>query len=287
MARIARVLAVEGGVERATADGRLAMEITEAGLDELVTGALGAYARAAYFAGDLDEARRTALRVLEHPDIMRRTPSLIHALSTLALVGAEEGRLSSARSHAEQAKEAVGHLGSSRSWIGANVSAAMGVVLSAEGDVETAERELATAEHFFRDDVPTIHHTWLLVLLARVRTRRARLDRATETLRIAREALTELPDAGVLPGLADEVERELAAATERAEADDDVVEAPSGAELAVLKLIAEESCRSERSASSSSSPRTRSAPTAEPCTRSSARGWMSRYPWRSSAFLAT
>ena len=60
-----------------------------------------------------------------------------------------------------------------------------------------------------------------------------------ETLRLAREALTELPDAGVLPGLADEVARELAAATERAETHD-VVQAPSGAELTVLKLIAED-----------------------------------------------
>ncbi len=239
MARIARVLAVEGGVERATADGRLAVELTEAGLDELVTGALGTYARAAYFAGDLNEARGMALRALEHPEITRRTPSLIHALATLALVAVEEGRPSSARTHAEQAKEAVGHLGSSRSWIGANVSVAMGVVLTAEGDVATAERELATAERFFRDDVPTIHHTWLLVLLARVRTRRGRLDRATEALHLARDALAELPDAGIVPGLADEVERELVAATERAEADD-AVEAPSGAELAVLRLIAED-----------------------------------------------
>ena len=94
-----------------------------------------------------------------------------------------EERLSSARAHAEQAKESVGQLGMSRSWLGANVSAAMGVVLAAEGELAEAERELATAEHFFRDDVPTMHHAWLLALIARVRARRGRLDHAAEALR--------------------------------------------------------------------------------------------------------
>ena len=87
----------------------------------------------------------------------------------------------------------------SRSWLGANVSAAMGVVLAAEGELAEAERELATAEHFFHDEVPTMHHAWLLALIASVRARRGRLDHAAEALRLAREALVELPDAGVPP----------------------------------------------------------------------------------------
>ena len=102
--------------------------------DELVSGTLSAYARALYFAGDLDGARATALRVLEHPEINRRAPSLAHARATLALVAVEEERLSSARAHAEQARDVLGRPGMSRGWLGANVSAAMGVVLAAEGE---------------------------------------------------------------------------------------------------------------------------------------------------------
>ena len=154
-----------------------------------------------------------------------------------ALVAVGEERLSSARTHAEQAKEAIGQLGMSRSWLGANVSAAMGVVLEAEGQLAEAEHELATAEHFFRDSEPTLHHAWLLVRIARVRARRGRLDHAAEALRLAREALVELPDAGVLPGLATDVERELAQASERA-GTGAVLETPSEAELAVLRLLA-------------------------------------------------
>ena len=123
-----------------------------------------------------------------------------------------------------------------RSWLGANVSAAMGTVLGAEGNLAEAERELATAENLYRDDVPTIHHVWLLVLITRVRIRRGRLDRAAEALSSAREALIELPDAGVLPALVGEVERELALAGDRASTGA-VLEAPSEAELAVLRLL--------------------------------------------------
>ena len=237
LARFVRATAIEGGVRRAVRDGRRALELAEASSDELVTGTLAAYARALYFDGDLDEARSAALRVLEHPEINRRTPSLLHAHATLALVAVGEGRLPLARAHAEQASEAVGQLGMSRSWLGASASAAMGIVLGAEGKLAEAERELATAEHFFRDDVPTMHHAWLLVQIAQVRTRRGRLDRAAEALSLVRDALVELPDAGALPGLVVEVERELALAGERASTGA-VLEAPSQAELAVLRLLA-------------------------------------------------
>ena len=100
-------------------------------------------------------------------------------------------------------------IGSSRSWLGANAAAALGTVLAAEGKFVEAEHELVTAERFFADEVATVHHTWLLVLLARCRLRRGRLDEAQPLLRSAREALDELTDSGIVEPLCDEVEREL------------------------------------------------------------------------------
>ena len=82
-----------------------------------------------------------------------------------------------------------------------------------------------------------MHHTWLLVLLARVRLRRGRLGEAEAALRSAREALGELVDSGLVPALAGEVQRELEAATGRA-AGGEVLDPPTGAELAVLRLLA-------------------------------------------------
>jgi LuxR family maltose regulon positive regulatory protein len=176
------------------------------------------------------------MAVIAHPDIGRRTPSLVHARATLALVAVGQGRLASARSHAEQAKAAVGRIGTSRSWLGANASVALGAVLAAEGNLVDSERELATAEHFFRDEMATLHRTWLMVLVARVRLRRGRLDEAEASLGAAVEALDELTDSGVVAVLADEVERELSRARGRARGGD-VLEPPSEAEFAVLRLL--------------------------------------------------
>jgi LuxR family maltose regulon positive regulatory protein len=236
-ARMVRALTMDGGVRQAVIDGGGAVELAQAGEDELVTAALTGQARALYFAGDLDDAWRAALRVLAHPDARRRVPSQALARVTLALVAVERGQLFSARHHAERAKEIIGGIGTSRSWLGANASAALGAVLAAEGKLADAERELTLAEHFFEDEVATVHHAWLRVLLAGVRVRRGRLDEAESTLRAAREELDELTDGGRIPALADEVERELEAARSRA-GRGELLQSPTEAELAVLRLLA-------------------------------------------------
>ncbi|MGZ6563547.1 MAG: hypothetical protein ACXVH1_28930 [Solirubrobacteraceae bacterium] len=268
-ARLVRALTIDGGVGQAVRNGRRAVELAQAGADEILTASLAAYARALFFAGELDEAWAMAVRTLEHPAIERHVPSLVVARSTLALVGIERGRLVAARGHAEKGKAAVGRIGTSRSWLGANASAALGSVLAAEGSLVEAEQHLASAERFFRDEVATLHHTWLLVLLARVRLRRGRLGEAESTLRSAREALGELVDSGLVPPLAGEVQRELEAATGRA-AGGEVLDAPTGAELAVLRLLATDLSMREIGERLFLSPNTiRSQPT---CALSQARG---------------
>ena len=236
-ARLVRAVTIDRGVRQAVLDGRRAVALAESDANEILTAALTSYARALFFAGELDEASAVAVRTLEHPAIERAVPSLVVARSTLALVAIERGRLASARDHAEKAKAAVGRIGTSRSWLGANASAALGALLAAEGNLVEAEHELASAERFFRDEVATLHHTWLLVLLARVRLRRGRLAEAEATLRSAKEALGELSDSGPVPALAEEVEQELAAASGRASRGQ-LLEPPSEAELAVLRLLA-------------------------------------------------
>jgi ATP/maltotriose-dependent transcriptional regulator MalT len=226
-------------VGQAVLDGRRAVELAEAdaNANEILTGALVAYARALFFAGEFDDASAVAGRALEHPAIERHVPSLVVAHSTLAFAAAESRRLDLARAHAEQAKAAVGRIGTSRSWLGASASAALGVVLAAEGSLVEAEHELAVAERFFADPVATLHHTWLLVLLAHVRGRRGRLVDAEATLRSAREALGELSDSGLVPALADAVAHELETASDRASSGE-LLEPPTEAELAVLRLLA-------------------------------------------------
>jgi LuxR family transcriptional regulator, maltose regulon positive regulatory protein len=237
IARLVVAVSVDAEPARAAAAGRRAVEIAEEKADLALVAALAGYARSLYFAGRLDEAWAAALRAIEHPDIERRAPGHAHARSTLALVATDRGHLGAARRHAEKARDLLGGVGLSRSWLGANAAAALGVVLAGEGSLPEAERELAYAERVFRDEIATLQHTWLLLLLARVRCRRGRLDHAERAARLAREAMDELPEVGRVALLAVEVEREIEQARGQATSGE-ILEPPTRAELAVLRMLA-------------------------------------------------
>jgi LuxR family transcriptional regulator, maltose regulon positive regulatory protein len=236
IARTVVAVSVDTDPGSAVAAGRQAVEISERAADEALVAAYAGYTRALYFDGQLDEAWAAGLRAIEHPDIERRAPGHAHVRSTLALVAADRRHLGSARTHAEKAREILGRAGMIRSWLGANASAALGVVHAAEGNHAEAERELSHAERGFRDEVPTLQHAWLLVLLARVRCRRGRLDEAEATARLAVEELDELGHHGRIAMLAAEVERELERARDRA-GGGEVLDPPTAAELTVLRLL--------------------------------------------------
>jgi LuxR family maltose regulon positive regulatory protein len=234
---LVHAFAMDDGVAQAVCDGRRAVELARERLDEAGPGANASYARALYFAGDLDEASDAAVRVIEHPTAEQSLPSLVVARTILALAAVERGLLASARTHAEEAKAVVHGIGSSRTWLGANASMALGAVLAAEGRLTEAEHELSRAEHLLSDEVPTIDHAWTLALLARVRLQRGRLDEADSAGRNLRDDLSELPDSGRLPTDAAAVKRELGRARDRATRAG-APEPPTEAELEVLRHLA-------------------------------------------------
>jgi LuxR family transcriptional regulator, maltose regulon positive regulatory protein len=237
VAAMVRAGSVDGDVGNAVVAGHHAVQLAESGADDVLVAALAALARAQYFAGEVDEAWATAMRAVEHPEAERRPPSHAVARSTLALVAVERSWPRAARTHAEKARTIVGDLGASRSWIGANASAALAAVLAGQGAYAEAERELACAEHFFRDEVATVHHAWILAVLAGVRCRRGRLAEAATALRSARDEIAELADPGTVLLLVEDVARQLGEARSRA-SDGEVLELPSAAELTVLRLLA-------------------------------------------------
>jgi LuxR family transcriptional regulator, maltose regulon positive regulatory protein len=175
------------------------------------------------------------MEAVEHPDIERRPAGHAMARVPLALIALDRGQLDEARIHAETAKSILGDIGSSRSWIGAEAAAALGSVNAAEGNLVQAEHELAHAERLFRDEVATVHHTWLLLLLARVHCRRGRLDDAESDLASAKAAIRELGESRLWV-LTEEVEAEIVDAVAHAE-NGEVLEPPSAAEFAVLELL--------------------------------------------------
>ncbi|HEX6763058.1 MAG TPA: LuxR C-terminal-related transcriptional regulator [Gaiellaceae bacterium] len=230
-----RAFTVDGGVTAAVEQGRRAVELAEAEVDDVLVASLAGCARALYFAGDFDGAWATALRAIEHPEAERRPTAQALARVTLALICVDRGLDTPARVHAEKAKSLVRRVGSNRSWIGANVRVAVGAVLESEGNLAEAEREYARAGQFFGDEVATVHQAWLLVLTARVRLRRGRLDGAAAALDAARDELSGIRDGGIVPGLADAVSAELARVEERSRGE--VAVLPSHAELSVLHLL--------------------------------------------------
>jgi LuxR family maltose regulon positive regulatory protein len=234
-----RALTLDQGVGAAVTEGRRALEIAEADAEDLLVDSLAALAHALFFAGDLRAASAAALRAIEHPDAERRPTAHALARSTLALVDLDRGLIEAARVHAKKARSIAGGIHSSRSWLGANAYAAVAAVHAAEQKLVEAERELVYAERFFRDEVPTVHHAWLLVLLARIRCGRGRLNEALQASQSAERELRELADAGIVPRLAAEVEQELEQASSRA-GRGEILESPSDAELAVLQLLASE-----------------------------------------------
>jgi ATP/maltotriose-dependent transcriptional regulator MalT len=231
-----RTAGIDGSVSEAVLEGHHAVRVAADDADEVLVAARAAWARALYLSGRFDRAWTEVMKAIGHPDAERRGPGHAFARSTLALIAADRGWLASARIHAEKAKAVVGGVGASRSWLGANASLALGVVLLNEGSLADAEREFAHAEHFFRDEVATVHHAWLLLLLARARSRRGRIDDAEVALNSAHQAIDQLPESGILPALASEVEDELGQTQERAR-HGEVLVTPSDAEIAVLRLL--------------------------------------------------
>jgi LuxR family maltose regulon positive regulatory protein len=73
--------------------------------------------------------------------------------------------------------------------------------------------------------------------LAGVRCRRGRLDEAAATLRRAREQIAELADSGAIASLETSVARQIDEARRHASAGQ-ILELPTEAELAVLRLLA-------------------------------------------------
>jgi LuxR family maltose regulon positive regulatory protein len=223
-------------VGEAVEAGRRAVEIASDEADDVLVAALAGYARALYFAGEPELAWTVAVEAVQHPDAGRRPPSHAIARATLSLAAVDLGRLEPAHVHAEKAKSIVGAAGSSRSWLGANAAAALAAVLLAEGRLVDSERELSYAERFFRDEIETVQHVWALALLARVRCRRGRLEEAGTALASAQAATSGLTDAGRVEQLLAEVDDEVEETRRRATRGG-ILELPSPAELAVLRLL--------------------------------------------------
>src|SRR5262249_15337214 len=122
------------------------------------------------------------------------------------------------------------------SWVVSLAHLGLAQACAATGRLDEAEREAERGERLRRSPQPTVGHAHALLVLAQVRIARARLARATGDLQRAQRAIVGFRDPGRLPTLAASIERSLAATRDASSADP--LEAPSPAELAVLRGLA-------------------------------------------------
>jgi ATP/maltotriose-dependent transcriptional regulator MalT len=226
-----------GDVGAAVAHGRRAVAAAREGADVLSVGILAGLAQALYFAGDLAEARRTAMQAVQRPDAPDVPDGYVGGLGLLALIDAEQGHTERAEAWARQAISFARQRFQAGSWVTSLAHLGLALACAATGRLDEAEREALHGERLRRSAQPTIGHAHALLVLAKVRGARARLAPARHDLARAQRAIAEFPDPGRLPEIAAAVEQEIA--TSQAQIGQrDLVEEPSPAELAVLRGLA-------------------------------------------------
>ena len=159
----------------------------------------------------------------------------------LALIDAEQGRVESAEAWAREALGYARRRFQNAPWVVALAHGGLALACASTGRLDEAERAALRGEQLRRAPQPTVAHAHALLLLAQVRLARSRLARAAGDLERAQRAIAELPDPGRLPAVAADVQRRLAEAEAAATADAGSrgpIEAPSPAELAVLRGLA-------------------------------------------------
>jgi LuxR family maltose regulon positive regulatory protein len=232
---VTRAALIENGdVGAAVEHARRAVAAAHAGADVLTVGVLASLSQALFFAGELDEAKRTATQAVEHPAALGVPDGYVASLGLLALIDAEQGRFEGAEAWARQAISFARSRFQADSWVASLAHLGLALACAATGRIAEAEREALRGEQLRRSPQPTVGHAHALLVLAQVRVTRSRLTSAASSLKRAQRAIAEFADPGRLPAIAASVARGLAS-TGDTNGNRALVEEPSPAEVAVLR----------------------------------------------------
>ena len=201
---------------------------------EIAVAALATLAYAHYLAGDATLARSTADQALNRPEAAQRPHGVVFAHSVHALLECDAGRFEVAENEALHAVARARELGIGGTWSAGVARHALGEALLARGHPRDAERELSRAVTLRQAGEPRLDTVHSLIQLARARVACGKLALAASDLDVADQLLSAFSDAGRLPGMAAEVSHALDGAHAGSGR---VVEPPSPAELAVLRLL--------------------------------------------------
>ena len=232
---VTRAALIENGdVGAAVNHARRAVAAAHAGADVLTVGVLASLSQALFFAGELDEAKRTATQAVEHPAALGVPDGYAASLGLLALIDAERGRFEGAEAWARQAISFARSRFQAESWVASPAHLGLALACAASGRIAEAEREALRGEQLRRSPQPTVGHAHALLVLAQVRVARSRLTSAAGSLKRAQRAIAEFADPGRLPAIAASVAQDLASTGDGA-GNRAMMEKPSPAEIAVLR----------------------------------------------------
>jgi LuxR family maltose regulon positive regulatory protein len=199
--------------------------------DELLVAALASRALTALLAGDEAGAAGAARAALAHPGAAARPIAYSAASAALAIVHARAGRRNLAREAADSALAAARRADVASSPPGAY--ALLADALAAVLESRIAHAQVAAARAARATIAGGVWQAWALLELAGIELMRGRVNAAQAALSHAEELIATARDAGALPARVAEVR----AALEDAPSRKAPVEAPSAAELAVLRLL--------------------------------------------------
>jgi LuxR family transcriptional regulator, maltose regulon positive regulatory protein len=227
-------ISVNHDLGAAVAAARVTAEIGR-DVDEIGVPALANLGLLLFLSGEHAEARLAAQEAVNRPEAPARPHGHVYALATLALVEAEIGLPRDAESKARQALAVASASGIDETGSGGLARLALAAALSVSGRLPDAEREAVRGERLRRQTEPDASHLYALLALADIRAQRGQLSRASGDLERARTVLEGFRDAGGLNELAARVERRIEDARL---VNGPLEEAPSAAELSVLRLLA-------------------------------------------------
>jgi LuxR family maltose regulon positive regulatory protein len=233
---LALAISVNDDVGAAVAAARVTAEIGRE-VDEIAVPALANLGFLLFLSGEHAEARLAAQEAVDRPEAPARPHGYVYALATLALVEAEIGVPRDSESKARQALAAASASGIAETGSGGLARLALAAALSVSGRLPDAEREAVHSERLRRQTERDASHVYALLVLADIRAQRGQLSRAAGDLDLVRTVLEGFRDAGGLKDLAARVERRIEDARL---ANGPLEEAPSAAELSVLRLLAGE-----------------------------------------------
>lgn len=231
---ILRTAWIEGDVEGTVQLARRTIDFARA-VPESAVPALASLGYALFLAGEPDEAYARAREAVDRPEAPARPHGLVLALATLSLLESDSGHAEAAEALARDAVSTATGAGVDKTASGGSARVALAAALAAQGRLREAEHEAVEGERCRRQTEHEGGHLHALLVLAGIRARRGRIDRAAADLESARRGLETFTDAGRLPQLVSAIERTL----EKAQAAASLVsETPSDAELNVLRLLA-------------------------------------------------